>query len=82
MHIAAKYGHQGIIEELASNKVNLRLASRKIGLTALHVAAFFGEAEATRELLTHVPAQVKSELPLNPTFSIAKVFRLVYVYFV
>ena len=59
IHIAAKYGHTGIIEVLAKSKVNLRRTSRKIGLTALHVATFFGETDATRELLTRPgPGQI------------------------
>ena len=50
----------------------LRTPSRKLGLTALHVAAFFGEAEATRELLAHIPANAKSEAPLTQATAIDK----------
>ena len=65
-------------------------------MTALHVAAFYGESDATSkfswqmtqkfylwyflflgELMRHIPAHVKSEPPLSPALSIAKV-RLVY----
>ena len=71
--LAAKFGHTEIISELAKHGVNMRLISRKIGLSALHVAAFYGETDATREMLTHVPAQIKSDLPSNMQASIAKV---------
>ena len=73
IHIAAKFGHSGIVEELATHNINMRHVSKKIGLTALHVAAFYGETEATREMLRHVPAQVKSELPSSAQYAIAKV---------
>jgi hypothetical protein len=33
-------------------------------LTALHVAAAFGQAEFVSEMLTQVPATIKSERPL------------------
>ena len=73
VHIAAKFGHSDIIAELAVFPgVNMRQVSRKLGLNSLHVSSFFGETDATRELLTHVPAQAKSELPENIKVAIAK----------
>ena len=36
----------------------------QIGLTALHVAAAFGQTEFVSEMLTLVPATIKSERPL------------------
>ena len=51
----------------------LRSSSRKLGLTALHVAAFFGESEATRELLGHIPANVISDQPASLTTAIDRV---------
>ena len=39
------------------------------GLTALHVAAHYGQTEFVREMLTRVPATLKSEAPSNPLFS-------------
>ena len=50
----------------------MRLVSRKTGLTALHIAAFFGETDAVRDLLTHIPAQSASDLPSTPALGIAK----------
>lgn len=73
VHIAAKFGHIELIEEFAENGVNMRDPSRKNGMTPLHVAAFFGESETTRELLTHVPAQAKSNFPLMVNLSLARV---------
>lgn len=43
IHIAAKYGHLELINKFASSNVNLRQLSRKTGLSALHIAAYFGE---------------------------------------
>ena len=36
------------------------------GLTALHVAALHGQTEFVREMLTRVPATLKSESPTGP----------------
>ena len=43
MHIAAKYGHLELINKFAKSNVNLRQLSRKTGLSALHIAAYYGE---------------------------------------
>ena len=37
--------------------------SPQTGLTALHVAAQFGQLEFVREMLSQVPATVRSEAP-------------------
>lgn len=42
---------------------SLRISSKKLGLTPLHVAAYYGQADTVRELLASVPATVKSETP-------------------
>ena len=42
----------------------VRLFTIQIGLTALHVAAAFGQTEFVSEMLTLVPATIKSERPL------------------
>ena len=42
-----------------------KLCSRKNGLTALHVAAKFGQTDFVSEMLTQVPAGIKSERSLN-----------------
>ena len=73
IHIAAKYGHVDLINKFAEGHVNLRQLSRKTGLSALHIAAYYGKEDTVRELLTHVPAGLKSELPASPNHAIAKV---------
>ena len=42
----------------------LHLLIIQIGLTALHVAAAFGQTEFVSEMLPLVPATIKSERPL------------------
>ena len=42
MHLAAQNGHLPVLEVLRSTQ-SLRLSSKKLGLTALHVAAFYGQ---------------------------------------
>ena len=71
IHIAAKYGHLELINKFASSNVNLRQLSRKTGLSALHIASYNGKEETVRELLTHVPAGLKSELPASAAHAIA-----------
>ena len=46
IHIAAKHGHLDLINKFASSNVNLRQLSRKTGLSALHIASYFGEEGA------------------------------------
>lgn len=44
IQLAAKYGHNGVIEVLRNaNSETLGSASRRTGLTALHVAACYGQ---------------------------------------
>ncbi len=43
IHIAAKHGHVDLINKFAEGHVNLRQLSRKTGLSALHIAAYYGE---------------------------------------
>ncbi|XP_059080155.1 serine/threonine-protein phosphatase 6 regulatory ankyrin repeat subunit B-like [Tigriopus californicus] len=71
MHIAAKHGHLELINKFAKSNVNLRQLSRKTGLSALHIASYYGKEDTVRELLTHVPASSKSELPATPNHAIA-----------
>ncbi|KAK3089890.1 hypothetical protein FSP39_007395 [Pinctada imbricata] len=61
IHLCAKYGHVHILEAL--DGVSWRTTSKKTGLTALHCAAHFGQVEFVREMLTKVPATMKSEQP-------------------
>ena len=43
MHIAAKFGHTDHIAKFAKANVNLRQVSRKTGLSAIHIASFYGK---------------------------------------
>ncbi|XP_050400941.2 ankyrin-1 [Patella vulgata] len=62
IHLAAKYGHGQILEAL-KGQMSWKITSKKTGLTALHVAAHFGQIDFVREMLTKVPATVKSQPP-------------------
>ena len=77
IQIAAKQGYFDILEEFAENKsnqsVNLRYVSNATGLNALHVAALYGEVDALRVLLTHMPAQMKANEPQNINLALSKV---------
>ncbi|KAK7139556.1 hypothetical protein R3I93_016630 [Phoxinus phoxinus] len=64
IHLAAKNGHTHILEALKGS-VSMKIQSSKTGLTALHVAARFGQVDFVREILTKVPATIRSELPKN-----------------
>ena len=55
-----------MFDVFAKTGVSLRQPSSKIGMTALHIAAFFGEEEIARELFKHIPAHTKSTLPTKP----------------
>ncbi|XP_041932384.1 transient receptor potential cation channel, subfamily N, member 1 [Alosa sapidissima] len=62
IHLAARSGHIHILEVLKNN-ISLKISSSKTGLTALHVAACFGQVEFVREMLTKVPATMRSDRP-------------------
>lgn len=62
VHLAAQNGHGPVLEVMKSSN-SLRISSKKLGLTPLHVSAYYGQADTVRELLTNVPATVKSETP-------------------
>ncbi|XP_052389010.1 serine/threonine-protein phosphatase 6 regulatory ankyrin repeat subunit B-like isoform X1 [Carassius gibelio] len=64
IHLAAKNGHTHILEVL-KDSISLKIQSSKTGLTALHVAACFGQVDFVREILTKVPATIRSEFPSN-----------------
>ena len=66
VHLAAKCGHADVFDVFAKTGVSLRQPSSKIGMTALHIAAFYGEEEITRELFKHIPAHTKTTLPTKP----------------
>ncbi|XP_069167057.1 serine/threonine-protein phosphatase 6 regulatory ankyrin repeat subunit B [Procambarus clarkii] len=63
VHLAARYGHIQVLDTLRE-VTSLRITSKKLGLYALHVAAHYGQTEIVRELLTHIPATIKSEPPI------------------
>lgn len=60
LHLAAKEGHLDILSVL-KDRLEPTTFSSKSGFTALHVAAHFGQTNAVRELLTKVPAAVRSQ---------------------
>lgn len=62
VHLAAQNGHGAVLDVMRTSN-SLRISSKKLGLTPLHVAAYYGQADTVRELLTNVPATVKSETP-------------------
>ncbi|KAG5842672.1 hypothetical protein ANANG_G00180100 [Anguilla anguilla] len=62
IHSAAKNGHTHILDVLKGS-ISLKTSSTKTGLTALHVAACFGQVDFVREMLTRVPATLRSEAP-------------------
>ncbi|XP_070196145.1 serine/threonine-protein phosphatase 6 regulatory ankyrin repeat subunit B-like [Littorina saxatilis] len=68
IHLAAKHGHISILDVL-KGYISWKSSSRKTGLTALHVAAHYGQTEFVREMLTRVPATLKSESPASPPLS-------------
>ncbi|ROT61622.1 putative serine/threonine-protein phosphatase 6 regulatory ankyrin repeat subunit B isoform X3 [Penaeus vannamei] len=63
VHIAARYGHIQVLDTLRE-VTSLRIISKKLGLYALHIAAHYGQSEIVRELLSHIPATIKSEPPI------------------
>jgi hypothetical protein len=45
VHLAAQHGHGQVLEVRRSYQAR-RISSKKLGVTALHVAAYFGQAGA------------------------------------
>ena len=66
VHLAAKCGHADIFDIFAKSGVSLKQPSSKIGMTALHIASYFGEEEITRELFKHIPAYITTTMPTKP----------------
>ena len=62
----SKTFHISYLTSLPQAAVSLRQPSSKIGMTALHIAAYYGEEEIARELFKHIPAHTKSTLPTKP----------------
>lgn len=63
LHLAAKEGHIQVIQAL-KGALDWKTCSRKNGFTSLHIASKCGQVECVSELLTQVPASVKSERSL------------------
>lgn len=64
LHLASKEGHIRVIQAL-KGALDWKSCSRKNGLTALHVASSCGQMECVSELLTQIPAGIRSERPLT-----------------
>lgn len=64
LHLAARNGHLRVLTAL-KGACDWKLCSRKNGFSALHIAAKFGQTEFVGEMLTVVPAGLKSERSLN-----------------
>ncbi|XP_072904092.1 transient receptor potential cation channel, subfamily N, member 1 [Hemitrygon akajei] len=62
IHLAAKNGHINVLEALKGT-LSFKITSTKTGFTALHVAAHFGQMDFVREILTKMPATIRSETP-------------------
>ncbi|TKR72642.1 hypothetical protein L596_020059 [Steinernema carpocapsae] len=62
LHLGAKNGFVSILE--AFDKNLWKKCSRKTGLNALHIAAYYGKSDFVNEMLKHVPASVRSEPPI------------------
>lgn len=62
LHLGARNGHVSILE--AFDRTLWRRCSRRTGLNALHIAAYYGNSDFVSEMLKHVPASVRSEPPI------------------
>ncbi|KJH52965.1 ankyrin repeat protein [Dictyocaulus viviparus] len=62
LHLGAKNGFVSILE--AFDKSLWRRCSKKTGLNALHIAAYYGNSDFVNEMLKSVPASIRSEPPL------------------
>ena len=59
LHLAARYGHIEVFRVL-KDFVDLKMVSKRNGLTALHVAASYGQSDFVIELLSAVPGGIPS----------------------
>ncbi|ODM89562.1 Ankyrin-3 [Orchesella cincta] len=65
-HLAAKNGHTNVLEALRNaQEDSINLISRKLGMSALHIAAYYGQTETVRELLQFIPATSGTDPPLT-----------------
>ena len=63
LSLASQEGHIRVIQAL-KGALDWKACSKKNGLSALHVAARSGKVECVSELLTEIPAGIKSERSL------------------
>ena len=66
VQLAAKCGHADVFDVFAKSGVQMKNPSSKIGMTALHIAAYYGEEDIARELFKFIPATTKSSQPTKP----------------
>ncbi|PIO68080.1 ankyrin repeat protein [Teladorsagia circumcincta] len=62
LHLGAKNGFVSILE--AFDKTLWRRCSKKTGLNAMHIAAYYGNSDFVNEMLKSVPASIRSEPPI------------------
>uniref|UniRef100_A0A7E4VBG3 Ion_trans domain-containing protein n=1 Tax=Panagrellus redivivus TaxID=6233 RepID=A0A7E4VBG3_PANRE len=62
LHLGAKNGHVSILE--AFDKNFWKRCSKKTGLNALHIAAYYGNSDFVNEMVKSIPASVRSEPPM------------------
>ena len=60
LHLAAKFGHVELLDVFKKHRVSWKTASRRTGYASLHIGALFGQHEVVRELLTEVPAGMRT----------------------
>ena len=60
LHLAAKFGHVELLDVFKKHRVSWKTASRRTGYAPLHIGALFGQHEVVRELLTEVPAGMRT----------------------
>ncbi|ODM88846.1 Ankyrin-3 [Orchesella cincta] len=66
-HLAAKNGHSNVLEALRNaQEDSINITSRKLGTSALHIAAYYGQTETVRELLQYIPATSTTDPPFSP----------------
>ncbi|VDD86933.1 unnamed protein product [Enterobius vermicularis] len=75
LQLGAKHGFVSILEVF--DRSLWKRCSRKTGLNALHIAAFYGNAEFVIEMLKHIPASSRSEPPVYNHF-VVKEFATEY----
>lgn len=60
LHLVAKFGHVELLDVFKKKRVSWKTASRRTGYAPLHIGALFGRHDLVRELLTEVPAGMRT----------------------